>query len=168
MEGLKTIAAYYHVGIIASVGSSKARPGADYTAQRDKIFGSIAWSRTSETIVLIQYADDDMGKQRILSVLPRNAAPEKYCLVLDGSGRLVLDVLPADDKTTGVAWWKSHRGEWLTVLEYQDQTSATKPTAYRETAKLLKRKVLKAKPKKHKEPRLYSWNEGLNNRENKA
>ena len=62
LTALQKIAAHYHIAIIASVGSAKHKVGEGYVAKRDSVFGSVAWSRMTETIAVLEYLDgNDMG-----------------------------------------------------------------------------------------------------------
>ena len=84
MAALQKIAEHYHIAIIGSVGAPKTKAGEGYVAKRDNISGTEAWSRLSETVVLLQYPNGkDTSIERELSVLPRNAASESFALVFD-------------------------------------------------------------------------------------
>ena len=172
MEGLQAIASYYHIALIGSVGSAKSKPGRGYIAQRDKVFGSIAWSRTSETVALIEYAEgDDMDKRRVLSILPRNSSPEKYHLVTGANGRLVLDDSQEDEpRENGVAWFREQKDRWFTAVDYENETGASPATAYRHVNNAVSRKILKPGRKIHGKHRVFQWNSGQNNpmRENES
>ena len=83
MRELQTIAEYYHVAIIGSAGSPKFKAGEGYISTRDNIFGSVQWSRMSETVMLLQFpGGKDTSLQRELTVMLRNAPFEKFTLVL--------------------------------------------------------------------------------------
>ena len=90
LEGLQRVAERYGVAVVGSVGNPKAKRGEEYQLQRDKLFGSVAWGRKTETIVGVQYADkeDDKSKVRVITVLPRNGQNEIYYVDFK-NGRLV-------------------------------------------------------------------------------
>jgi len=90
MRQLQEVAAHFHIALICSVGAPKAKRGEEYAAKRDKISGSEAWGRNCETVVVLEFAEDDDGTdpQRSLTVLPRNAKAEKFTLGFQ-DGRLV-------------------------------------------------------------------------------
>ena len=90
MRQLQEVAAHFHIALICSVGAPKAKRGEEYAAKRDKISGSEAWGRNCETVVVLEFAEDDDGTdpQRSLTVLPRNAKAEKFTLGFQ-EGRLV-------------------------------------------------------------------------------
>jgi hypothetical protein len=90
MDYLQEVAEHFHIAIIGSVGAPKAKRGEEYAAKRDKLSGSEAWGRSSETVCVLEYAEDDDGTtpQRSLTILPRNAGAEKFVMEFQ-SGRLV-------------------------------------------------------------------------------
>lgn len=103
MRQLQEVAAHFHIALICSVGAPKTKRGEDYAAKRDKISGSEAWGRNCETVVVMEYSEEDDGTtpQRELTVLPRNAPAEKFSLAFEG-GRLVqVQAQPDDEKSAG-------------------------------------------------------------------
>ena len=90
LDGLQRVAERYGVAVVGSVGNPKAKRGEEYQLQRDKLFGSVAWGRKTETIVGVQYADkeDDESTVRVITVLPRNGRSEIYYVDFK-NGRLV-------------------------------------------------------------------------------
>lgn len=91
LDGIRRVATHYHLAIVMSVGSAKTKVGEGYIAKRDNVFGSIAWGRMTETVAVLQYVEgDDTDSRRLLSVMLRNSAPEKYKMTMR-DGRLVLD-----------------------------------------------------------------------------
>jgi hypothetical protein len=85
---------------VASVGSSKEKTAAGKDSERyhgrDVIFGSVAWARKAETVVLISKTDvenDDSPRQ--YSVLPRNGKSERFYMEFAG-GELRLVAKPED------------------------------------------------------------------------
>lgn len=78
---LQQIAEHFHVAIIGSTGAPKSKVKEGYTAKRDQIFGSEAWSRLSETVVVMQYPEEkDTSDQRSMTVMLRNSKPEQFTL----------------------------------------------------------------------------------------
>jgi hypothetical protein len=51
--GLRHIAEHYSLAIILSVGAPKARPQEQYQLQRDRVYGSQAWSRLCNTVLVL-------------------------------------------------------------------------------------------------------------------
>lgn len=90
MRHLQDVAKHFHIALVCSVGAPKAKRGEDYTAKRDKLSGSEAWGRNCETVVVLEFSEEDDGTspRRELTVLPRNAPAEKFSLQFEG-GRLV-------------------------------------------------------------------------------
>jgi hypothetical protein len=168
MSALQKIARRYHIAIVASVGSAKQKVGEGYTSKRDHVFGSIAWSRMSETVAIIQYVDgDDMDNRRLLSVLPRNSAPEKYRLVLE-NGRLIPHNTPEgeDSESTGseIAWFRVQT-DWFTTMDVMRALQVGKSTAYRYVEDATAKHILVTKKKAVGEARQYCWNESDRNPE---
>jgi hypothetical protein len=85
LDDIQRLATRRNVAVIASVGSPKektaeGRDGERYRG-RDAIFGSVAWGRKSETIVLISKTDNDPLHDdcpRQYSVLARNGRSEHF------------------------------------------------------------------------------------------
>lgn len=90
MRQLQEVAAFFHIALIGSVGAPKTKRGEDYTAKRDKISGSEAWGRNCETVAVLEFVEDDdsTANRRFFTVLPRNAAAEKFDMEFVG-GRLI-------------------------------------------------------------------------------
>lgn len=82
MKQLQEVAAHFHIALIGSLGAPKAKRGEDYAAKRDHLSGSEAWGRNCETVVVLEFTDDDDGTapRRSLTILPRNAPAEKFTL----------------------------------------------------------------------------------------
>ncbi|HEX3738501.1 MAG TPA: hypothetical protein VHV29_02130 [Terriglobales bacterium] len=85
LDELQRLATRRNVSIIASVGSSKEKTAEGRDTERyrgrDTIFGSVAWGRKSETIVLISKTDNDPLHDdcpRQYSVLVRNGRSEHF------------------------------------------------------------------------------------------
>ena len=108
MGALQRIATHYHIAIIGSVGAPKTKAGEGYIAKRDNISGTEAWSRLSETVVVLQYPQGkDTAAERELTVMPRNAPTESFAMIFKG-GRLVLqtdaDKRRAEGNTRELDW----------------------------------------------------------------
>jgi hypothetical protein len=90
LRQLQQVAAHFHTALIGSVGSPKSKQGEAYAAKRDKISGSEAWGRNSETVAVLEFSEEDDGTSphREFSILPRNAGAEKFSFQFEG-GRLV-------------------------------------------------------------------------------
>jgi hypothetical protein len=97
LDDLQRLATRRNVAIIASVGSSKEKTAEGRDTERyhgrDTLFGSVAWGRKTETIVLISKTDqdpihDDCARQ--YSVLVRNGRSEHFWMDFkDGELRMV-------------------------------------------------------------------------------
>ena len=97
IDDLQRIATRRNIAIIASVGAPKEKTAEGRDTERyhgrDTIFGSVAWGRKSETIVLISKTDvdplhDDCPRQ--YSVLCRNGDSEHFWMdCKDGELRMV-------------------------------------------------------------------------------
>jgi hypothetical protein len=83
--GLRQIAEHYAIAIVLSVGSPKARPHEQYALKRDQVYGSQAWSRLANTVLVLSVTGDGTVATRDLVVLHRNAAAETFHLAfVDG------------------------------------------------------------------------------------
>lgn len=85
LDALQRIATRRNIAIIASVGAPKEKTAEGRDSERyrgrDAIFGSVAWGRKSETIVLISKTDNDPLNDdcpRQYSVLCRNGKTEHF------------------------------------------------------------------------------------------
>jgi RecA-family ATPase len=72
------------------VHSSKMREGERYLNPRQRIHGSVAWAAFTETIILVEPADEKNPTSdiRSLLLLPRNSKAEYYQLAFDSQGML--------------------------------------------------------------------------------
>ena len=97
MRQLQEVAAHFHIALLGSLGAPKTKRGEDYAAKRDHLSGSEAWGRNCETVAILEFTEDDDGTApgRSLTVLPRNAAAEKFTLQFEG-GKLV-QCAPAEE-----------------------------------------------------------------------
>jgi hypothetical protein len=160
IDGLQRIAAHYHISLIGSVGSPKMRMGEGYVSKRDGIFGTVAWSRKTETILNIQYPEgDDMDVRRTLAVLLRNGPAEKYNMKLE-NGRLVeaKEETPASAAPPPqITWFKSQAG-WFTSQDVQEGMKVSGATADRYVRSAHSKGMLKAKRGPSGGARQYHWN----------
>ena len=180
MTALQKIAEHFHVAIIGGCGSPKQKVGEGYAAQRDQISGSAAWGRLAETVVTVRFpAGDDTDNERVLFVLPRNEASEKFELIFEG-GRLRVkteqDEQTKKQNTKEVQWVieRARKAETDPGLKYWgaldlQEAGVSRAAAYRwmEFAEAKKYIVAKpGKPGKHKNGKksvLYAWNESETN-----
>jgi hypothetical protein len=106
LDDLQRLATRRNVAIVASVGSSKEKSAEGRETERyhgrDTLFGSVAWGRKSETIVLISKTDvDDDNSPRQYSVLPRNGWSERFWMEFtDGELRMVQKPEPREPAKT--------------------------------------------------------------------
>ncbi len=165
MDGLQRIASHYHISIILSVGSPKQKVGENYVAKRDQVIGTIAWGRTAETIIVMQYLEgDDTDRRRSVSVLLRNSMAEKYKMAFE-NGRLIPDnhVPDSQPKTPSeIVWFKAQPG-WFTAMDLKESLGKGKSWAYLCCAENLTKRVLRTKKTPSGEARQYHWNEENNN-----
>jgi hypothetical protein len=85
LDDIQRLATRRNVAVIASVGSSKEKTAEGKDTEqyhgRDKLFGSVAWGRKTETIVVISKTDNDPIHDdcpRQYSVLVRNGRSEHF------------------------------------------------------------------------------------------
>jgi hypothetical protein len=159
LDGLQKIAQHYHISIIGSVGSPKTRKGEGYISKRDGIFGTITWSRKTETIAVLQYPDgDDMDSRRVLSVLLRNGPAEKYSMKL-ANGRLVATTEQAQEPAAQPQMeWLRVQTDWFTSQDLQEGIKVSGATADRYIASAHAKGVLIMKRGPKGSAKLYKWN----------
>jgi hypothetical protein len=107
LDDLQRIATRRNVAIVASVGSPKQKSVKDKDTERyhgrDALFGSVAWGRKSETIVLINKTDEDPLHDdcpRQYSVLVRNGRSEHFWMAFN-EGELCMVDKPGPKATIG-------------------------------------------------------------------
>ena len=163
LDAVQKIAKHYNISFICSVGSPKTKQGEGYVSKRDNIFGTVAWGRKTETIVVLQCeGGDDMSPLRKLSVLLRNGPPEQYSMKLV-NGRLVevaKEEIAAAAEPLQIQWFKA-RTDWFTSQELQDGMGTSKATADRHIKSAHSKGQLKMKPGPNGGARLYRWNTGM-------
>jgi Bifunctional DNA primase/polymerase, N-terminal/AAA domain len=104
MRNLRDVAQHYNVAIVGTVGCPKQKPKEKYALARDKVFGSQAWGRRADTIIVFaEYTEPDRkGHQagdRDVHVLLRNA-PEQRVTMRFQNGLLVeVKTLPVEFNT---------------------------------------------------------------------
>lgn len=100
MNELQQIAIHFHCAIVGSTGAPKTKAKEGYTAKREQIFGSEAWARLAETVVVMQYPESrDTSDQRVMTVMLRNGRPEEFHLQFD-HGKL--EMVPEDAPEEGI------------------------------------------------------------------
>jgi len=93
LDGLQQIAESYGLFIIGTVGSPKQKIKDRYALCRDNIYGTEAWGRKTETVIILQLSDpNDNNSARVCDVLVRQGRNEQYDLEFN-EGKLV-EVVP--------------------------------------------------------------------------
>jgi hypothetical protein len=119
LNALNSIARHYHIAFILSVGAPKKSPKDKYASKRDTIYGSVAWGRMTETVIIMSTPnDDDTSKYRDMAVLPRQQNSETFSLVFNDKG--TLDEVPPVILTvpdTPLNLWVFNRAGWFTVAD---------------------------------------------------
>jgi AAA domain len=168
LDALQKLAKHYHIAIIGSVGSPKMRIGEGYASKRDSIFGTVAWSRKTETVAVLQFPQgDDTDNRRTLAVLLRNGPAEKYDMKME-NGRLV-EVPPTAPGTTTTKLhmvWFRLQGDWFTADDAKEGLKVSYATAYRYVAAAYAKGILKVKSGPKGAAKLYRWNDSSRNPEN--
>ncbi len=101
--GLRQLAEHYSLAIILSVGAPKSRPQEQYQLKRDQVFGSQAWSRLCNTVLVLTTTGDGTVATRDLAVLHRNAAAEIFHLTFtDG---LLVEAAPSTVTEPDMLTW---------------------------------------------------------------
>ena len=80
LAALLRAAEHYGLAMVVSVGAGKAKPREGYALKRDQLFGSIMWSRRSDTVLVLTIDGDGTTPRRHLAVLHRNAPAETFDL----------------------------------------------------------------------------------------
>ena len=159
LSALNNIAEHYHIAIVGSVGSPKAKKGEGYAGGRDKIFGSVAWSRMTETVAMLQYIDgDDADARRSLVILLRNGPAEKFELKMGSNGRLEQVRPEAKSTVKKHLVWMEVQGDWWTVNDLATALQISVATAYRYVEDAYAKRLIRTKHKAAKFARLYQWN----------
>jgi hypothetical protein len=106
LDALQRLATRRNISIIASVGSPKEKTAEGRDTERyrgrDALFGSVAWGRKSETIVLISKTDNDTLHDdcpRQYSVLVRNGWSEHFWMAFkNGELQMVARPEPKEEQ----------------------------------------------------------------------
>jgi hypothetical protein len=117
---LHELAQHYHIALIVSLGSPKMTSKDFYSIRRDQLFGSVAWGRMMETIIILGYDEnDDTSDKRVAAVMNHNGAAETLHLIFD-HGVLVEDTTPPEPDE--IIDWITEQTEWFSA---QDAAKAT-------------------------------------------
>lgn len=122
LRQLQEVAVHFHTALIGSVGSPKSKQGEAYATKRDKISGSEAWGRNSETVAVLEFSEEDDGTsaRRELSILLRNEEAEKFSFQFEG-GRLVQIQPTAEEEKPPLGRPKKELHEAMQFLERELQ-----------------------------------------------
>ena len=105
VTALRTIAEHYALSIVLSVGSAKARPQEQYALKRDQVYGTQAWGRLADTILVVSTTGDGTAAARDVSVLHRNDAAETFHLTF-ADGLLVETAASQATEPDMVVWFR--------------------------------------------------------------
>jgi predicted transcriptional regulator len=150
LDDLLAIAGHYHIAMILSCGAPKLKNKEKFISTRDNTFGSIAWSRKSETMVTL-FQGAEKGK-RVMCVDRRNGAPEEFPLMFR-NGVLVIDTTPPaepkkDDEE--ILQWCMSQSNWFTTDAAFEAIDKSEKTVRDKVKKLCKAGVLEKRPIKGK------------------
>ena len=117
MAALLRIAEHYGLAVILSVGAGKAKPKEGYALKRDQLFGSIMWSRRSDTVLVLTIDGDGTTPRRHLAVLHRNAPAETFDLEYQNG--LLVPTTPLASTTNDdlLAWFRE--AETFTARQFR-------------------------------------------------
>jgi hypothetical protein len=117
---LHELARHYHIALIVSLGSPKMTSKDFYQIRRDQLFGSVAWGRMMETIIILGYDEnDDTSAKRVAAVMNHNGPAEKLNLIFD-HGVLVEDTTPPEPD--GITEWIKAQKIWFSAKDASDAT----------------------------------------------
>jgi hypothetical protein len=89
LDSLVLVATKHQIPIIGTIGAPKMKQNDRYVLKRSSIYGTMAWGRKIETIVLLSRQDEsDENGPRQCDVLVRNGRSEKFTFAWDNN-RLV-------------------------------------------------------------------------------
>lgn len=132
----------------------------------------------TETVVIMSYVkNDDMGKKRVCSVLPRNGPPEEFRYIMTQTGQLMPDtseVAPEAVRAPEIEWFKDRAAEgktdptkqWWTALDLQRGLNVGHSTAGRYVKdSFTKKYIVKKRGRKDAKgcAEQYQWNESATN-----
>jgi hypothetical protein len=136
LRGLQQVAEHYNIAIILSVGAPKMK-GKDetYSLLRDRVYGSVAWGRTCDTIATLSIPGDGTGSRRSLDIQHRNAAAERFELEFC-NGLLVLAV--AKPEIDPLTLWANEKEWWSKADAIEGlKNEMAKSTVYRRVDAML-------------------------------
>jgi hypothetical protein len=142
---LHQVAARYHIAIIGSVGAPKIKVGQGYICLRDNVLGSSAWSRESETMIILQYPQGTPAAtkgKRVITALLRNGDEEKFTLGFNcGVLERVPDIVENESEhtSTDIEWFQTQARlaksdptkQYWTVLDMHEALGMPESTAAR-------------------------------------
>lgn len=81
----------HDITILGLIHAAKTKENEKYLNPRERILGSVAWAGFSETLFFIAPTapDNVVDNCRLLEILPRQSAQERFELELDNRGRLI-------------------------------------------------------------------------------
>jgi hypothetical protein len=92
LDGLQRVAIRHNVSVIATVGTPKQKEGQSYKLHRDALIGSSAIGRKTETVVLMEFHDqDNPNSVRRCTVLTRLGACERFYFEFQTQGLVMVD-----------------------------------------------------------------------------
>jgi hypothetical protein len=169
---LSAIARHYHIAIIGSGGAPKMKEGQKYTLARDCFFGSVAWGRTTETLLTMTKIEKHKGRRQ-LHVELRNAPDEDFIMEFkDGLLVQIADEPESesgifDDSQLDIDWYKEQARlaekdsakKWWTVLDFARGRCISESTALRRAKHDLVKGHINEKPGKkgRSGARLFCW-----------
>lgn len=179
LDALNSVARHFNIAIIGTLGSPKVKIGHGYAAVRDNFLGSAAWGRFSETMLNLQFPqNDDTKGRRKLYVLLRHEAAERFTVEFQ-NGQLVLvsDNEINDEENDAVfaeiQWFKEQARlakddptkEWWTLLDFQRALNIPHATAQRHVDDELTKNHIRLKAGKRvgTKAKQYCWNESKTN-----
>jgi hypothetical protein len=99
VEQLQHIARHYHLALVGTVGAPKMKPKEKYENLRERFFGSTAWGRMAETMVLVNEEPDHSRK---VFVLNRQRSMDLFrTKFVNGRLEVVKDLEPSEDVKMG-------------------------------------------------------------------
>jgi hypothetical protein len=79
MDSLQRVATRNNVAVVGTLGSPKRKPGEQYQQHRDSLYGSIAWGRKAETVILMElHNPEEPDSVRRCTILTRCGKSEQF------------------------------------------------------------------------------------------
>ena len=123
------------VTIIGCVSSSKSKEGAGYASPRERITGSVAWTETTSTKMLIEpcKSADPTDPTRVLFVMPQHRAPQTLYYTFEGYRLVPRSESPFDATLDGWLAQQAPQSRFDTqqLRSVADALGVSKPTFYR-------------------------------------